>query len=245
MAKPRRKQKKRGGGFLFLLLLCAAFIACYMYVFRVKTIQIVGVDESLYDHVAVLSGISRGESMFALKENRVRMNLSADPYLEYISMTREYPSTVVIEMRQRAAAGAIAYSGIYLLVDDEGLILETTPSLPPGMPSVTSVKVSSANIGTKLASTQSDQIRIVLEIISSLESQDDLSLVRQIDVDERESLYLVTFSGVKVVLGDESRLSDKVAWMRASLEEMARLGYSGGRIDVSSGKNAVYAPTEG
>ena len=244
MAKARKRRKNRGGRFLALLLLAAVFIAAYMYVFRVRTLLVEGVDSSQYDHVKNLSGITMGESMFSLSESRLRMNLSADPYLEYISVRKEYPSTVAITMRERQAAGAIAYSGIYLLVDDEGRILETTPALPQGMPAVTSVRVSSANIGTKLTSSQSDQAGIVLAIISELKAQDALSLIRQIDVGDRNSLYLVTFGDIKVVLGDETSLPDKIAWMRATLEEMARLGYSGGRIDVSSGKNAVYAPTE-
>lgn len=44
-----------------------------------------------------------------------------------------------------------------------------------------------------------------------------------------------------MLLGDETNLNDKFAWMRAVMDRLKQDGVMSGVLDLSSGKNAVYA----
>lgn len=238
----RKRRHSRGGRFLFCLGLVALFLLANNQIFRVREIVVNGVDDMTRSYIITLSGIREGDSLFDLNERNVQTALSADPYLAFEGMEIQYPDTVILRVRQRNAAAAIAVGGVYVLIDETGQSLEHTTRLPEGMPFVTGVTIDHSTVGTKLLSRPSDQIGTLLAIISALKDQNALSLVAKIDVSDRNNLYLVTQGDVKAILGDNRLLPDKIAWLRASLEEMTRMGYTGGQLDLSSGKNAVFMP---
>ena len=79
------------------------------------------------------------------------------------------------------------------------------------------------------------------EIIEALRQKEMLDLVSELNVANLDEVYLVSVSGVQVVLGEAQDLTEKLEWMRAVLAELTRQGVMRGVLDVSTGKNAVYA----
>ncbi|MBQ8954563.1 MAG: hypothetical protein IJ048_10635, partial [Clostridia bacterium] len=79
------------------------------------------------------------------------------------------------------------------------------------------------------------------EVLSEMDRQGMLSTISELNVADRYNLYLVSNTGVKIVLGDEENIPDKLVWARTVLEKLTQEGIMRGVLDVSTGKNAVYA----
>ena len=66
-------------------------------------------------------------------------------------------------------------------------------------------------------------------------------LVSEINVRDRFNLYMVSNTGVQIILGEKDDLDDKLVLARLVLEKLTEEGVMSGVLDVSTGKNAVYA----
>ena len=58
---------------------------------------------------------------------------------------------------------------------------------------------------------------------------------------DRFNLYMVSNTGVQIILGEKDDLDDKLVLARLVLEKLTEEGVMSGVLDVSTGKNAVYA----
>ena len=79
------------------------------------------------------------------------------------------------------------------------------------------------------------------EALTELEAKNMTGQISELNVADRYNLYLVSQTGVQIMLGDEENIPDKLVWARAVLEKLTQEGVRRGVLDVSTGKNAVYA----
>ena len=68
-----------------------------------------------------------------------------------------------------------------------------------------------------------------------------MSVMSELNLSDRYNIYLVSTSGVQIMLGDEENIPDKLVWAQAVLEKLTQEGVRRGILDVSTGRNAVYA----
>ena len=95
--------------------------------------------------------------------------------------------------------------------------------------------------GNHIESSLSGRRAVMNQVIEALRQKELLDLVSELNVANLDEVYLVSVSGVLVVLGEAQDLPEKLEWMRAVLAELTRQGVMRGVLDVSTGKNAVYA----
>ena len=236
--------QKRSGRFLMMLAALAVLVVlARSRIFVVREIEVAGNLIRQDAEIAGLSGIRLGMSIFSVDKEEVSRNISADNYVELQEVNIQLPDTVTIRVRERTPCAAVNSAGVIMLVDQEGYILERLTYLPdiPGVIVVSGMDVSVGAQSRMIGSGTAGQMAVMQKMLSALQASGVQKLVSELNVADQNNLYLVSESGIQILLGDEERLDEKLLWMEAVLEELTGRGVMSGVLDVSSGKNAVYA----
>ena len=186
-------------------------------------IQISGASRLSADEIRAALPIAVGDNIFAADldalEERVR---HAQPWLARVEAHRVLPHTVVVEVREHAAAGIAAFDSEWYLVDTAGqpfMRVELVPDLP-----VVS-GLSRADYERDPSGT-SQMIAAALATVAAWQAQDTRPAIRELRIDEHHGLTLVTRdTGATIQVGalgtpiaDRLRTFD-AAWAELSEEE--------------------------
>ena len=245
MAARERRYGRRGrGGVRFLLIvavLCVAALLIKSRVFTLKEIVVRGNEAYSDAEIAALSGLILGEDTLKIEKSRIKGNFSRNHYVEVIEMDILYPDRVLLTVRERQPRAAVNCAGVILVIDAEGVILERMASMPAGDLITVSMNVSLSAQGRSIKSTKSGELEAMKLILAGLDAQGMTGLVSEINVRDRFNLYMVSNTGVQIILGEKDDLDDKLVLARLVLEKLTEEGVMSGVLDVSTGKNAVYA----
>ena len=241
------QRPRRNGRLSRFLVMMAAVAALAVLIrgqiFAVREIVVTGNSMRSDAEIAGLSGIRLGMNILNVNKEAVERNISADNYVELLEVRTELPDTVILEVRERTASAAVNCAGVIMLTDQNGFILERLTNLPRtnGIIVVSGMNVIIGAQGRTIESGTAGQLEIMSRVLGAICENGVQHLISELNVSDPDNLYLVSQTGIQVLLGDEEKLGDKLVWMQAVLEKLTQNGVMRGVLDVSSGKNATYA----
>lgn len=221
-----------------LVFLGAAAFAAYETL-KVREIAVIGCVTKKAEDIAGISRIEYGESVFLLDRRAVLDRLSQEPFIKPLSVEIEYPDKVVITIEERLRAACIEKQGVLLIIDKEGWLLEVKV-MPQDIEYtlITGVPADAAEVGKRLGTSDTFKLDVLSRVITALEENGlyaqgiDISLAASVAVDLR--------GGMKIELGDDTRLDEKMKWIKASLASLREKGIEEGILDVSTAKYAYH-----
>ena len=144
MARGRTTHRRRRGRFSFLLkLLCvaliiAAVIGAITLFFKTEKIIVEGNRRYTQQEVIEAAGLELGSNLYLMnKYDHAQAIFQNLPYVESASINRKLPDTLLIEVKECAAAVSVPAEGGAWLMSVNGKLLEKTSSLPEGCAKVT------------------------------------------------------------------------------------------------------------
>lgn len=211
----------------------------------VETIQVEGNDRLTKEEVAEASGLIIGQSMLSLDASAVEKAVNSNRYLKFVALYRDYPSTVILRVKENMPSAFIRYMGMLVIIDARGVVLTQTSILDLGLdiPFVEGMDLKSVIIGQAVSTHDPAQAQAMQAILSEIEAQQAMYEISELNMSDLDNLYLVTVDGTQVILGNADDLADKIAMMRATLPELrSRQMPSGGVLDLSVRLMADYQP---
>ena len=159
MARNRStNRRRRRGRFSFLmkllciLLIAGAVVAALTVFFKVQSITVSGNARYTSEEVVAASGIEIEDNLFLLnKYSAAQAIFEKLPYVEEATISRALPDTIVITVRECAAAAGVVTPEGYWLISENGKLLEQTDTLPSGCPSITGVEPESPALSAQLS----------------------------------------------------------------------------------------------
>ena len=240
----RSGRQLRASRFLMMIaLICILTLFIRGRIFVVREIEVTGNLQKSASEIAGQSGLMLGMSIFNVDKSSVERNLSVNNYVELLDVRTEMPDTVVLEIRERVPCAAVNCAGVIMLVDEDGYILERMTGIPreQGIIVVSGINAAVGSQSRWIESGTAGQIEVMQKVLRAIREAELEGQVSELNVSNQDNLYLISQSGIQVLFGDEEMLAEKLIWMRAVLETLTADGYMSGVLDVSSGKNAVYA----
>ena len=134
MARNRStNRRRRRGRFSFLmkllciLLIAGAVVAALTVFFKVQSITVSGNARYTSEEVVAASGIEIEDNLFLLnKYSAAQAIFEKLPYVEEATINRALPDTIVITVRECAAAAGVVTPEGYWLISENGKLLERT-----------------------------------------------------------------------------------------------------------------------
>ena len=228
------------------LVLTAVFLVLRFAVFSVKQIVVTGNSAVSAEEVIRASGIRRGDSIFSLNEKTVEEWITSDYRLQYRYMVRELPSTVLISVREREPCCWLTYCGIMYVMDKNRMVLyesENPYEQPQNLVEIKGLEVrSNTLVGQYINLGNETQQSIFTELFLEMKVLGCIDRIREADISNTDSILLQTRDGFTAGLGDRSNLHAKLRSLLLVQDELVKMEYSSGTINVSNPEAPIYTP---
>lgn len=235
-------RKKR---FMKCLLALIAIIVLALYlefnVFTVKTVEVSGADER--DAIVKLAKIDFGERTRKADIGAIRANITASGIYECLSVEKDYPGTIIINVKRRERLMIAQCGGSYVVMDYSGAVISESRNVPDmtGLIYVSGLEARSFKLGQPL---ECDAKRLDAARAAAQAIRDNAAgeLISEVNVANPISIFTYTRTGLRVELGDSDNLNNKIILMKYAVIDMEGRGEVRGTLDVSNGVKADYAP---
>lgn len=217
-ARHIQRQKKRRKRRMFLkAFLTAAFLFVLVAVllfltpwFNINTIDVVGNSHVESDNIIAQSEIYLGANIFKISTSHAQEKISRMPYIKSVNVKRSFPSKVVIEVTESHEAGYFEHGGGYILIDEDGKVLDSMTKPPQGCMKIVGCEIEENLIGEKIKIDSDEKFDIILMYIGEFEQTDFYDKVDMLDVSNTVDIKFGYDNRLTVYCGDLKDLDRKI-----------------------------------
>jgi cell division protein FtsQ len=183
---------------------CLVYLATRSPLFDVDHVQVSGVAHTSEDAVRAASAIEPGVPMTDVDLGRAESAIAALPWVDTVSVARDWPGTIEIRVSERAATATLLGSGgEWAIVDDTGRVLEVADGPAADRPTITLAAAPVAPGATQPG------IAGAIEVIRRL-TPDLAPWVQAVHPAEDGTVDLLLQQGIRVELGSQAHVADKL-----------------------------------
>lgn len=117
---------------LLLLVLVAGYAFLQSPFWRVTEVEVRGATTLTPGEVVEWAGLTGGLQLWQVDPGRVEQRLAQHPRIEGARVTRRWPHTLLIELKEREPVAYLRYHGQWLVLDRDGRVIGLLPELPAG-----------------------------------------------------------------------------------------------------------------
>ena len=202
--RPRRRHRRvhteRGylSRVLSSLIVVVMVLSALIMFFRVKIVNITGAHRYSDAEILSIAGVSDGQNMFLMNKYRMAEKLTRElTYLEDVHISRNFPDTLIIDLKECVLPLAVAQDGACWLVSPSGKIVDRLDiSAADDYAQITGCPILSPSIGTQIAlpSEYLSQQRSLVRLLTALDEKQVLDDVDGIRLDKHNCI-LVDYGG--------------------------------------------------
>ncbi len=250
LAKKRKRRRTILHSTVGILFISTVLVVLSVVFCRVAKFTVAG--ESPYSRDDIVNSVKacEGKSMFLIKTEKLEdLVESALPYTDNVTISKQYPRGLRIEVSTAKKAFSVELSKNYYAVTNGRLkVLEATDKLPEDTVTVKGRPISSYSAGQILSFTGKpgdDAIRDALIEIAQAIEDTALENINMINIGDENNIYLVYDNRIIVKIGKAENLANKLYLAKKSLDEENKLSPAQyGELDVTINKKAVFAPDD-
>ena len=220
MAKARRSTKRLTRGLIFLLV-TALIIAVVVYIpfFTLREVKLVGATYITREDILKIANIYYGEPLFELETDDVTKRLLSDLRIEKVTVKRELPFTLEVEIKERKPVATIVCDYGYLDLDRQGKVIDSYKTLKlMQIPMITGALVRDLYIGDDVTDEMVKKILFFLQQLNeaSLNKLSEIAIIGP----EYVVAYTNTSKAVQIRLGKLERLEEKAHLTEDFLQDL-------------------------
>lgn len=232
-------KKRRGkiGVVLVLLLIIALLMGGFYFFISTYSIKKVYVEGNVHytqeeiKEMVMNETFANNSLILSLKyRNKEEENI---PFVDVMDVKVLSPDTIKIIVYEKALAGYVEFMDSYMYFDRDGYVVETSNVKTAGIPQIAGLEFGHVVLGEKLPVADGGVFEKIMTITKLLDKYELLvdRIYFQSDMD-----IVLYFGDVKVILGKDNQIEDKVMLLPTFLKELegarGTLDLSG---DVSQG----------
>ena len=249
MERNRQTKREHPGLTALIMLLAMIGIAALLLsksLFVVRSIYVEGAASVSAQDVIMQSGLRQGESVFTIDQAQIEKNINAHKLLYFESMDIRFPSTVIVHVRERKPCAQIEYLGFLYAIDETGRVLSKSADLDAHtqMPLIKGISIVSIIEGSEVRTANAYQMENAQQLIRVLEKANMLLRTDELNVSDAENLYIMTREGCKIELGNTEMMDIKLAIAQAILRDQGDGVLQGAKIDVATGTDGFFIPSD-
>lgn len=247
-----------------VLAVVVALILGMSLFFKVETITVAGMEKYTAWDVRQASGISDGENLLGISKAKISDSILKNlPYVQTVRVGIKLPGTVHIEITEFPVTYAIedTEGGWWLIGSDGRVADKTTAAEATDATKILGVRIVDPQLGSSAVAEEPEaqvdeegneipvtvygreRLALALEIVKILEENGILGKMASVDVTDLGALTMWYGVQYKVLLGDQSRLSYKIAAMTSAIGQFG--SYDSGTLDVRftvSAEEVILSP---
>jgi cell division protein FtsQ len=221
LSEIRRKQRVR---WLYVAVAVIAFFAVMFEVYHtsfldVKTIEIRGNKYVSPETVKKACAINKPTNIFSVPVADIQSSISKNPWIKTVSVNRILPSTIRVDIVERAPIALISSAGRFFMVDEDRLIIASR-AYSDGMdlPVIADLPVSNIKVGERLIHPSLENaIKCLVSMDPTFEKS--INLVSASSV---KKLSLYNKDNIEILYGDAKLAPEKNKVISGILKEQGK-----------------------
>ena len=170
--KARRRKIRFWTILILLIVLIGGFLFSISSFFTVDSIEINGNHRFSDEEIINIAHAVPGHNLLYNTDSKEIVEyLEQNPYIKSAAVERKLPSTLVITVRERAQACAFKYDDDYLIMDNEGILLNKTRTAPKTT-MVTGLVVTKIKLGDVVGTEDQQMFSRLMKLIRATEKAD-------------------------------------------------------------------------
>lgn len=241
----RRRAIRKAIISLFMLLVVALIgvVLAFTVFFKIDAIKVKGSKAYPQKIIVQNCGVTVGDSLLLVSEKSVLNNLVENlPYVGSVTITRDLPSTLVINVTDtKAAAAFINNRGSYTLIDKNGKVLDLDANLlNDGIPLVTGLEVMESSEGELIAFKTQETGDILIEILKATDKAGITGLT-EINLTDTSSVFMCYDNRIKILIGPAVKIETKILRAASAIERENEINqYEIGVLDLRIDPNVYF-----
>ncbi|MGN0307863.1 MAG: cell division protein FtsQ/DivIB [Lachnospiraceae bacterium] len=201
-----------------LILLLAGICTVVITKYRVRTIIVEGnIHYTNEEIIAQVINSRLEENSLYLSVKYRDKDISGIPFIEKMKVNILSADTIKIIVYEKSVAGYIEYLGKYMYFDKDGIVVETSDVKTDGITQITGLNFDYVILHEKLPVEDEAIFQSILDITQLLEKYGIAADKIYFDQNGEMTLY---FGGIRVRLGDDSNIDDKMVRLKSILPEL-------------------------
>ena len=201
-----------------VLLLITGGVIWFMNAFRITSVMVEGNIHYSTDQITemVMNSDFSNNSVF-LSMQYHNKSITDVPFVERIDVSVVDRQTVKITVYEKALAGYVQYLGSYMYFDKDGIVVESSNVLTPGIPEVSGLKFNHVVLHEALPVENEEIFQEILNITNLLNKHGLSATKIQFD-----SLYDVSlhFGKVRVIMGEDADMDQIIMHLTGILPHL-------------------------
>lgn len=207
--------------FVGLLLMLVILIAGLLFIkssyFTVGTVKVEGNKYILVEDIYRIADIPQAINIFSLNTTTIKNRLLCDLRIAEVDVSRQFPGTIIINIKERKPVAYIASNYGFLELDKQGVVLAVLKNIKQlNVPMITGIRLENEYVSDKI---ENKAIKDILNYLSLLE-EITLNQLSEINLKSAEQITAYTANSVLIRLGNSERLSDKAKLTNSILQEI-------------------------
>lgn len=197
----------------------------------INSIVVYGAATYTPEEVAQASGKIRGDSLLYLSRDGVASSIMDElTYVSDVSVTRQLPDTLVIEITESAPVAYITFAGNALVINSSGRVLEIMPqavgmrviSGGNALIEVRGVAIDEATAGEMpvLGQGMESNFTAMRDILQAMEREKIAKDVNYLDVANVTNISFGYMDMYRVILGGQRGYSHKISGLPSSISQI-------------------------
>lgn len=208
-------------GFIGLLLVLVVLIAGLLFIkssyFTVGSVIVEGNKYVSVEDVYRIADIPESINIFSLNTANIKMRLMHDLRIAEIDVSRRFPGTIVISIKERKPMAYVASNYGFLELDKQGVVLAVFKNLKQiNVPMITGIRLENEYVSDKIDNEFIKNIVIYLSLLDEV----TLNQLSEINLKSSEQIIAYTVNSVHIRLGNSERLPDKAKLTNEILHEL-------------------------
>ncbi len=215
----RRRTRRIALVSVILIAVVAGAVALYRSsLFEIRVVDVVGVERLTEDGVRAAAAVPEGATLLRFPKRAIEETLVADPWIESVQITRDFPHTLRIRVAERQPAALLDTGDAFWVIDAAGVVLgeqsiEDTATLVvirdvPGLDPKPGRAISSEPLGN------------ALDVLAGI-SAELRGKIRAVSAPSIDETTLLTTDTVEILVGEAVDLSRKDAIVTEIMREQA------------------------
>ena len=239
--KRRRHKRHIIEAVVFIVLAITALILSFTPIFTVDSIEVKGNSHYSAEEVISIAHAAPGKNLiYHSDKGSIQRYLESNPYIKSAEVSRKFPSTLVIKVSERTAVMALKYDNDYLILDNEGILLQKSPTKPK-LTIVEGNIIKKIKLGQALETEDSDLMSKSTAIIRAM-GESDLYFVK-LDMKDKYSIKAYVYNSL-IVKNDYDLLIEnmKNGKLHQVLDKLFSESIKRGTITFNEDGTSTYMP---
>lgn len=220
--------------FIFTFVILIGSLAAVMMFSPLLLLSDIYVGEAINytaDQIIDASEIEKGENainylggsfnhLFQLRMGIAERNVEKLPWVKSTVVKYEFPNKVHITVTERNAIAWVRYFGNYLLVDDEGYVMEVATELDDRYPEIRGVQLDKFTLGGKIQTKEPEKITQLVQLLQSLNAVDMnspqklIEVLDWVDIPKNKELYLSLDERITAKIKMDDELTYRLSYLK-------------------------------